>query len=1307
MNRLLRYSIQSVQSLILIALIASAAYVSMGRLLVANLNAVSGSIQQLLSDSLQVPLTYSNLSGDWRYMDPVFYLSDVQVAEAATIREVEVRVDTLSSLMTGKLVFSDLLVDGVWARVIVTDSGQLIMPGLKSSGDAGIAAEPIYHTLEHLVNLSLRNVRLEIVHRDVRHQISITGDDEAEIYRLGDTKIIRIPLTFSNGSHEGRTLLMAEYSGSVRTASDVRGKAYFQIQDLQIPEMQIAEFQVAPMYVDGRFWLSQDDDGLSLVGEPVVRDVTITLGSTQLKTIDRSSFMMHGLGRDITDMSLELPLVDIDVSDRTWHAEQLGLAWRKNRLAGVVPQISIDDVIDLTNAVSTLPTGVVDLLEQVRPRGQLQDVHFLVPLDEVADSRSAFRLSSVSSGSYRGMPGFSGISGFADIGLQDGKVHLNEENVVVEFGELFPDSWSFDSAKGRFQYRYQQGYLQVWSGLLHAESASIRATGRLHLNLSPELENRTWGLELGLRGIPISEVPLYVPDTVDPQASKWLATALTAGVATESGIVFHGAIAKPVPKIRKSHDLFVRVSDVAMTYEPEWPPLSDIEAEVHISTRGVRSKNATARMYDDTIVTGNAFMPLQYAQPAKAVLVSGEFTAPVKEGIRLINESPLSKLTREATAGWDGNGSINGSLELTVPLVPDRDELMANIKVNLDAIDLEMSSWDLIASNLIGEARYHTDEGLAATDLRGELLGMPARIDITTDDDLMIVNAEGNVDMVALYEWTGQSLLTQLSGVSAYQASVYVPLLEGGAGGEKDAIYIEATSNLSGVTIDMPSPMAKTQDGQVSFRYRQEFGEQHDYIDFSLGENVRAWIQSTDGAVTGGHLVFGANEISSISYDNFKVTGSLATADYDEWKSFTTALDEVSEYALENELVSVLQSIDLNIGVLTGIGHDMAEVHTVIGRGPGRWMVHLSNHELAGLVEVPDDESERLMINLDFMRYQSEQVDDDSWADPLAGVTAEDFVPLRFETGNLSYDGEDFGRWSFDLNPVDGAIEFSNVRAELRGMSVQEGAKISWLPGGPGTSRFEGEILVANLAETLEAWGYAASIEGHEFMFKTDLSWSGSPTMIDTLNVDGDVALTSGHGRFVQAESAEALKLLGIFDFTSLARRFRLDFSEVVSDGMSFSGIGGVTRVDDGHVQIVEPIVIDASGSTFMVGGSVDLHSETLDNDMIVTLPLSKNLPWYAAYSTIATGPIAGAGVLLFQQIFSDQLDTISSSKFRITGTIDEPIVEFDSIFDRRVRQGESESDNEDANEGENGGPSTHTPSEAIRMPGEAGGRTE
>lgn len=1273
MHRLLRFLIRSVQALILIGLIVIAAYVSIGRLIVANLSAISGSVQQLLSQNLQAPMTFSGLRGEWRYMDPVFYFTDFQVADAATIRSVEVRVDTLSSLLTGKLVFSDLLVDGVWARVTVTENGQLLMSGLEGGGNGGFSAEPVYRTLEHLVHLSLRDVRLEINHRDVLHRISITGDDQAEVYLLDGRKIIRIPLTFSDGTHTGRTLLMAEYDGSVRNPGSINGKAYFQIKDIRIPEIQIAEVHVAPMHIDGRFWLSQDERGMSVVGEPVVRDLTVTLGATELETIDRTSFMMHGTGKDITDMAVELPLVDIEVGNRVWQAEQLGLAWHGNQLAGVIPQISIDDVIDLTRRVTTLPTAAADVLERVRPRGQLKGVHFVVPLDNVSDSRSAFRLRSVSSRSYRGMPGFSGISGFADIGFRDGKFDLHEEDLVVEFGELFPDSWAFGSARGRFEYAYQQGYLQVWSGLLRAESDNnIKATGRLHLNLSPELENRTWGLELGVTGIPIPEVPRYVPDTVEPQASDWLKTALTAGVATESGMVFHGAIAKPVPNIRKSHDLFVRVSDLDMTYAPEWPPFRDIEAEVHISTRGVRSAGAKGRVYDNTMTEGSVFMPLRYAQPAETIFVSGVFEGPVNEGIRLFNESPLTELTGNVTKDWDGEGQIDGNLILTVPLVQGRDDLLvADVHVNLNAINLEMKAWDLTASNLSGQVSYQTEQGLAATRLTGELLDSPALIDITTSDDVMIVSAEGEVDVSALYLWTGQSLLTQLTGSTSYQASVHVPLAEEVTSAEQPGIYIEATSDLRGVVIDMPMPMSKPSDLATAFRYRQEFGEQHDYVEFTLGEQVRGWIQSTEGAVTGGHLLFGDNEPPLISYDSFLVTGSLERADYDQWQAFTNALDEVSEYALENELISVLQSIDLNIGLLTGVGPDLVDVHTMIGRGPDRWMVHLSNQELAGLVEVPDNESERLIVNLDFMRYASAPVDGDDETDPLAGVTADDFVPLRFTTGSLSYDGEDYGSWSFDLDPVGDSIEFTDVRAEVRGLSIRNGAQITWQPGEPGESRFSGEILVPSLAETLEVWGYAASIEGQDFNIEADLSWDGSPTMIDMLMVNGDVSLISGSGRFVQAESAEALKLLGFFDFTSLARRFRFDFSDVVSDGMAFSSIGGVSRLNRGHVQIVEPIVIDASGSTFTVGGSVDLHSETLDNDMIVTLPLSKNLPWYAAYSTIATGPIAGAGVLLVQQIFADQLDTISSSKFRITGTVDEPVVEFDSIFDRRVRQGE------------------------------------
>ena len=72
---------------------------------------------------------------------------------------------------------------------------------------------------------------------------------------------------------------------------------------------------------------------------------------------------------------------------------------------------------------------------------------------------------------------------------------------------------------------------------------------------------------------------------------------------------------------------------------------------------------------------------------------------------------------------------------------------------------------------------------------------------------------------------------------------------------------------------------------------------------------------------------------------------------------------------------------------------------------------------------------------------------------------------------------------------------------------------------------------------------------------------------------------------------------------------------------------------------------------------------------MIVTLPVNRNLPWYAAYSAIAVGPLTGAGVFIAQRLFKKQINAISSAKYKITGTVDEPVIEFISIFDDTVRE--------------------------------------
>ena len=97
--------------------------------------------------------------------------------------------------------------------------------------------------------------------------------------------------------------------------------------------------------------------------------------------------------------------------------------------------------------------------------------------------------------------------------------------------------------------------------------------------------------------------------------------------------------------------------------------------------------------------------------------------------------------------------------------------------------------------------------------------------------------------------------------------------------------------------------------------------------------------------------------------------------------------------------------------------------------------------------------------------------------------------------------------------------------------------------------------------------------------------------------------------------------------------------------------------------------MIEGTSTIFKVGGSMDLAARKLDNDMIVTLPVNRNLPWYAAYSALAVSPLTGAGVFLAQKLFQNQINAISSAKYKITGSVDEPVIEFVSIFTDSVRK--------------------------------------
>ena len=99
--------------------------------------------------------------------------------------------------------------------------------------------------------------------------------------------------------------------------------------------------------------------------------------------------------------------------------------------------------------------------------------------------------------------------------------------------------------------------------------------------------------------------------------------------------------------------------------------------------------------------------------------------------------------------------------------------------------------------------------------------------------------------------------------------------------------------------------------------------------------------------------------------------------------------------------------------------------------------------------------------------------------------------------------------------------------------------------------------------------------------------------------------------------------------------------------------------VGQNRALIRKPIKLETSEANMRWTGEIIKNSdnilEDLNLDLEMRLRVSENIPWYAA---IFGGIPALAGGIVFENIFEDSLDDVSTFKFKVKGSVDEPIIE-------------------------------------------------
>jgi len=225
-------------------------------------------------------------------------------------------------------------------------------------------------------------------------------------------------------------------------------------------------------------------------------------------------------------------------------------------------------------------------------------------------------------------------------------------------------------------------------------------------------------------------------------------------------------------------------------------------------------------------------------------------------------------------------------------------------------------------------------------------------------------------------------------------------------------------------------------------------------------------------------------------------------------------------------------------------------------------------------------------------------------------------------------------------------------RLKIHGASFDLESTGRWSGPDGGAGHAEGVLLSHDVQKTLAQFGYAEVMQGKAGRLDFDLTWRGMPSQAAIPSLDGKIRIEASKGQILDINPG-AGRVFGLASLASLPRRLTLDFSDLISKGLAYDVIRGSFELRDGNAYTNNMLL---EGPALEIGliGRVGLAARDLDQTAAVAGKMGVTLP---LASTLAAGPVVGAAVLVFSQLFKQPLKGLVRGYYHISGSWDNPQV--------------------------------------------------
>lgn len=1223
-----------------------------------NIERYHADIELVATATVGRPVTIAKIAADWNGLRPRLSLTEVRILDERgnTALSFPTLRNTIawSSLLFGELRLSSLELDRPDLLVRRDIQGRRYIAGILSEAQTGVQSDDasldwLLHQTRIVIHdghfvwqdelrsappLSFKHVELVIENKREHHRFALLATPPAQLSSRID---LRGDL----------------FSESFTDPSGWRGEVYGQLEKLDVAAWS-QWFDLSEVINSGngalRVWVGMEEGQVNRVDADVSLQNVQALLAADLQRFELTSLngrvgwhkSTSGFAFDAKQLTLGmsngfvLPATDLFLSLSGGQGYQSASGEvRANRI----------DLADIKMILGYLPieSGVKQRIAELDPQGRVTGLKASWQGDSERISR--YRLSAEFTGlGMRQMgsyPGFSGLSGSIDGGDSVGKLQLGSTELVVRAPGFLSEDLGFDSLSARLDWQRNGSGWDLKLNDAQIRNADFNGTvkGGYQINDGPGVAD----ISINLAGLSVKNVARYIPiHAFNDETYHWLQTGLQDGVADSFQMRVRGDL-RDFPFPDNKNGMFkieAKAKNVAIEFDPGWPRIERAVADLLIQGRLLEVRASTAYTGDAALQNLVVTLPDTLAHEL-VMQINGEAADETQRCLDYIRNSPVRGFLDGYTDDFKARGSGVLKLRLEVPLSGEKPaQVMGSYRFKDNEVDL--GEHVPLLKNVKGNLEF-SNSMLLATDLKAQILGGPANINLRSDSGQLLTEATGRLNAASLSENYAYPLLKNLSGTADWTAVVSV---------KNKLANVKVTSYLAGLISNLPQPFTKSATDMVLLKFEQkDINLQQNRLQFNYGDVIHADLIRNASAqgkweVKNGTIVIGKETVKA-GKEGIWISGQLPLLSLEGWSGW-------SDMPNREGLLPNIAGISMTVDKVYGFGNT---VHQLNIRGSGRnglISTRLASKELNGdLIWQPQDDGKLLLRLKNAMLGEGpaeiSALPKPNPADAVLFTKPKLILPMiDLAIDKLTWKGRQLGRLEMLVNCTNGDVVLQTLR--LTNPDGVFNATGRWDQVMQET-HLSTKLTIANAGRILARSGNPESLKDGSGTLESDLVWSGSPDDFNYASLNGTLRMETGKGRFLQVNPG-AGKLLGVLSLQSIPKRISLDFTDVFSPGFEFDSIVGDAVIENGLLRTSD-FKMSGAAAKITLNGEVDLERETQNLHVRVMPTIGDNV----SLLSFAAGPAVGVSVLLANKLLRDPLDKLVSFDYNVSGSWADPKV--------------------------------------------------